>query len=231
MNEYYAELKRFQEKIEYYANEIFKVYGNELQLKLEDYNLLSSEKNVIESSTATGFIIEEFLVSKLEIYSRQHSLPNDYKILRNEGSTTNASYDCWCNLNGNIKALVNVKICKSSNNAVAAINELHYDYVETNPEETKCFLVLKIHYSFDNSKKDNLRKIMIGRIESYFLEEVDFSNGYKQDHRNWSQTFNASSGRLQISDKFRDNWVVAEPEVSYGKTAGFIKEMHTKKEE
>ncbi len=226
MNKYYNELKNFQKKIEFYAKEIFKVYGNELQLKLEDYNLLSSKNNVIESSTATGFIIEEFLVSKLEIYSKEHNLPYEYKILRNVGSTTNASYDCWCILNEKIKALVNVKICKDANNAVAAINELHHDYVETNPNEVKCFMVLKIHYSFANSKKDSQRKIMIGKIESYFLEEVDFSNGHKQDHRNWSQNFNASSGRLKVSDKFRSECVVEESEISYAKTTEFIKIMH-----
>ncbi len=223
MNEYYEELKKFQNKIEFYAKEIFKVYGNELQLKLEDYNLLSNEKNCIESSTSTGFIIEEFIVSKLETYTKSHKLPDEYQILRTEGSTTNSSYDCYSKINLNIKALINVKICKGANNAIASINALYQDYVVKDPKQTKCFMILKIHYQFAKSKKDNQRKIFIKKVESYFLEEVDFSYGHKQDHRNWSQKFNPSSGRLQVSNKDRENLLIAEP--SYNKTFEFINSM------
>lgn len=229
MNTYYDELKRFQTKIEFYTKEIFKVYGNELQLKLEDYNLLSNEKNCIESSTSTGFIIEEFIVSKLETYTKSHKLPDEYQILRTDGSTTTSSYDCYSKINSNIKALINVKICKGANNAVAAINALYNDYVVTNPEQTKCFMILKIHYHFEKSRKDNQRKIFITKVESYFLEEVDFSYGHKQDHRNWSQNFNPNSGRLQVTDKDRRNLVIAEP--SYNKTFDFIDSMVNEKKD
>lgn len=67
---YYRNLKVLQSKVENYAKQIFKAYGNELVLKLEDYNLLEDENNCIESSTAIGFIIEEFLTSKISIYTK-----------------------------------------------------------------------------------------------------------------------------------------------------------------
>lgn len=69
---YYRNLKVLQSKVENYAKQIFKAYGNELVLKLEDYNLLEDENNCIESSTAIGFIIEEFLTSKISIYTKNH---------------------------------------------------------------------------------------------------------------------------------------------------------------
>ncbi|WP_258555699.1 hypothetical protein [Mesomycoplasma hyopneumoniae] len=73
---YYKVLKFFQKQIEDYTKQIFKVYGNELTLKLEDYNLLEDENNSIESSTSIGFIIEEFLTSKLSIYTRLKIINN-----------------------------------------------------------------------------------------------------------------------------------------------------------
>ena len=73
MNNYCEKIKFVKTKIVSYLNEIFKVYGNELLLRLEDYNLLQNKDNCIESSTATGFIMEEFIVSKLETYSQSHN--------------------------------------------------------------------------------------------------------------------------------------------------------------
>ena len=229
MNRYYDELKKFQKKVVRYAESIFKVYGNELLLRLEDYNLLKNKKNVIESSTATGFIIEEFLVSKLETFTKGNRLPGEYEIARHSSSTTTSSYDCWAELNNGIKALINVKVQKATNNAIAAIGELYSDYVKTDRQKEKCFLVLKVHYRFDESMKDGQRKIFIMKVEAFFLEEVDFSNGHKQDHRNWSKEFKVTSGRLQVSDKFRKDNIVAEEEVSYENTVGFIEEMMDEK--
>ena len=39
MSDYLGFIKSFQKKVEKYTQEIFKVYGNELQLKIEDFNL------------------------------------------------------------------------------------------------------------------------------------------------------------------------------------------------
>ncbi|QKG28212.1 hypothetical protein [Mycoplasma sp. 1654_15] len=44
--------------------------------------------------------------------------------------------------------------------------------------------------------------MIISNIYSFFLKEVDFQQGHKQDHRNWSSTFNRNSGRLLISKYF-----------------------------
>ena len=60
----------------------------------------------------------------------------------------------------------------------------------------------------------------------YALEEVDFSIGHKQDHRNWSEQFNPASGRLQITKKFMEQNKVKEDEISYNKTKQFIEKMY-----
>lgn len=66
---YSEKLRYVQSKIEEYIAIILKVYGNELLLCLEDYNLLQNSRNCIESSTAPGFILEEFIISKLAIFT------------------------------------------------------------------------------------------------------------------------------------------------------------------
>ncbi len=227
---YFNNIKDFQEKIETYCKEIFKVYGNELVLRLEELNLLSNKDNCIESSTAVGYLMEEFLVSKLEIYTKDHNLPKEYKITRhNNSSTVKVSYDCSSIIKDGIKALINIKVCKKTNNAVAALNMLYTDYVKTDPSQKKCFLVLKIHYLFDNSKNDGERKIFIKKIESYFLEEIDFSKGHKQDHRNWSQKeYNPNSGRLQISESFLTTHKKEIKDVSYDLTCKEITNLINK---
>lgn len=82
--------------------------------------------------------------------------------------------------------MLNIKVEKlnSHNNAIAALNLLHNDYVQENPEQIKAYLILKINYKFGKSLKDQQRKIIINNIYSFFLEEVDFQQGHKQDHRN-----------------------------------------------
>lgn len=226
MNAYYEKIKFVKSKVVSYLNEIFKVYGNELLLKLEDYNLLQNKYNCIESSTATGFIMEEFIVSKLETYSQSHNNINEIRIERiADHGTQTTSYDCYINYQG-VFFMVNVKVDKVNNNAVSAINILHNDYVVKNPEQEKAFLVLKTKYSFGESPKTKERKILIQGISAYALEEVDFTIGHKQDHRNWSKEFNPASGRLQISKSFREHNALNEDEISYEKTRQFIEKMY-----
>lgn len=229
MNAYYEKIKFVKSKVLTYLNEIFKVYGNELLLRLEDYNLLQSEYNCIESSTAIGFIMEEFIVSKLETYSKSHNNVDDIRIERivNHG-TQKTSYDCYVNYQ-NVFFMINVKVDKGNNNAVSAINILHNDYVCKNPDKEKAFLVLKTNYTFGESKQTKERKILIEGISVYALEEVDFSIGHKQDHRNWSEEFNPASGRLQVSNKFRKLNALSENEISYSKTKQFIENMYNTK--
>lgn len=96
MNNYYENIKFVKEQLKKYLSEIYKVYGNELLLKLEDYNLLSDEDNCIETSTATGFIIEEFITSKLAIYTKNHEEYSDIKVIKlPKMATVVTSYDCF----------------------------------------------------------------------------------------------------------------------------------------
>lgn len=199
---YYKVLKFFQKQIEDYAKQIFKVYGNELTLKLEDYNLLEDENNSIESSTSIGFIIEEFLTSKLSIYTRNHK-DDDVVILKKRDKATRLSYDSYA-ISQNIFFMLNIKVQKmnSNNNGIAAINLLYNDYVLINPDQAKAYLILKINYRLGVSKNDYQRKIIIQNIYSFFLEELDFGQGHQQDHRNWSSAFNPNSGRLLVPKNF-----------------------------
>lgn len=225
-NSYYKELKAFETAICEYSNEIFKVYGGELELRLEDYNLLDNQRNCLESSTAFGYIIEEFLVSKLEIYT-QCKAHKGYKILRTDGSTTTSSYDCFSIIKDNIKALINIKAEKGNNDAIAAINRLHTDYVVASPDQIKCYMILKVLYSIGLSVRDGKRKVHIVGLDSFFLEEIDFSGGHRQDHRNWSaDAFNPNSGRLQASAAFRRGHKIDDDEVSFDNTRSVIKNMH-----
>ena len=227
MNEYYEKLKFVKTKANQYLKEIFKVYGNELLLQLEQYNLLENPHNCIETSTAPGFIMEEFIVSKLETYTAEHDGINDIKILRLSNQTTvNSSYDCYAYYQ-NLFVMINIKIQKdgSANNAVSAINILHRDYVELSPQQEKAFLILKTHYKFGRSAIDSQRKIKIKEIECYCLEEIDFSKGHKQDNRNWSANFNANSGRLQIPANWLAQHRLSDEKISYNTTKNFIDNM------
>lgn len=228
MNPYYEKLKFVKTKVEQYLLEIFNESGNELSLGLEEYNLLNNPNNCIETSTATGFIMEEFIVSKLEAYTRKHDGVNEIKIQRINGqSTIRVSYDCYA-MYDNIFIMINVKVQKkgTANNAVAAINILHNNYVYENPEQEKAYLVLKTFYDFGPSQIDSQRKIKISGIGSYYLEELDFASGHKQDHRNWSANFNANSGRLHVSNAWRNEHLLTEDEISYLNTRNFIDKIY-----
>lgn len=228
MNNYYEKLKFVKKSVEKYLYEIYKVYGNELLLRLEEYNLLENPNNCIETSTATGYIMEEFIVSKLEMYTHNHNGVDEIKIQRTKGWVTACtSYDCFAEYDG-VFVMINVKIQKSraANNAVAAINILHNDYFSAIPKSEKAYLVFKTYYDFGLSQNEQQRKILIKGIDSYYLEEIDFSLGYRQDHRNWSEKFNLKSGRLQISDFWRKQHTLSEDEISYSRTKKFIDDIY-----
>lgn len=226
MKTYYEKIKFVKDKTVSYLKKIFRSYENELTLKLEDCDLLQNKNNCIESSTATGFIMEEFIVSKLEDYSRSFDNVNDIRIERiKDHGTTDTSYDCYAKYQ-DVFFMVNVKIDKGNNNAVSAINALHNDYVLTDEDKEKSFIVLKTKYTFDESKKATGRKIIIKGVSAYALEEIDFSEGHRQDHRNWSQKFKSSSGRLQVSKNFIAHHRLKEDEISYEKTKEFIEKIY-----
>ncbi|MDE6473248.1 MAG: hypothetical protein K2K73_02435 [Ureaplasma sp.] len=154
------------------------------------------QDNCIKSSTAIGFCLEEFIVNKLIDRTKNNILNEEIFIERNNTKgTQNSSYDFYCKYKNEL-FLINLKADKGSNNAIAAINQLYLDYVQNNQNYIKHFLILKLSYKIKESK------IEINDIYSYFLEEVDFSKGYRSDSRNWSKKYNNNSGRLQITKKF-----------------------------
>ncbi|MDO5564179.1 MAG: hypothetical protein Q4F88_03015 [Eubacteriales bacterium] len=230
MNKYYETICEVKKKIKQYLDTIFQVSGDELLLELEHYNLLSNKNNCIETSTAIGFLLEEYVTSKLSIYtSKFKNEPNEVVItkLANDNSTLNSSYDCYAKYK-NILFLINIKVQKntSHNYAVAAINILYNDYVVEDPDQEKAYLILKTHYSFNDSPTDGERKIAINKTECYALEEVDFSEGHMQDHRNWSEEFNPNSGRLQISPKWLETYKLDENKISYSRTKKYLKDIY-----
>jgi len=220
---YSKKLRYVQNKIQEYITTILKVYGNELLLLLEDYNLLQNPHNCIESSTAPGFILEEFIISKLAIFTQNHDGEKEIIIKRNNGSTTASSYDCYVDFK-NTKVLINHKAEKEggTNAGIAAINKLYNDYVLCETKQEKAFLVLKLKYKYIISPKDNQRKFFISNVYSFFLEEIDFSKEHKQDHRNWSKDFKSSSGRLMVDESFRRKHQIEDKKMSYTKTKKFI---------
>lgn len=229
MNEYYEKIKFVKSKVISYLDDIFKTYGNKLLLKLGDYNLLQNDNNCLKSSTAIGYLIEEFIVSKLESYTDFFDNVNDIRIYRiiNRG-TQNSSYDCYADYKG-VFFMINVKSERRDNSAVAAINNLHKEYVSENPEQEKSFIVLKTKYNFEASKTTDDRKILIKENTAYALEEVDFSGGHKQDHRNWGKEYNPASGRLKISESFRKHNSLGEEDISYDRTRQFLDKIYHSK--
>ena len=224
---YFEKLQFVKSKAVEYLKTIYKVYGNELLLKLEDYNLLSNPDNCIKSSTAPGFIMEEFAASKLITFTSGNDGERDIAVKKIVGvSTVGASYDCFTEFGG-VRFLINFKAEKlgGTNSGIAAINKLHNDYVNSDPETVKSFLVLKTVYDYDVSKKDGERKIFVKDVKAFCLEEIDFTGGHKQDHRNWSEEFKKASGRLQVDDKFLREHALAANAISYEKTRGFIERM------
>lgn len=223
MNNFYEASKVFQEAITQYAWSIFKTYGRELVLRLEEYNLLQNKNNCIESSTAIGFVLEEFIVSKLEMFT--HCSDEEYRIDRFSGATTQQCYDCF-SIKDEIKFLVNIKAQKSGaqgNDAIAAISQLHQAYCLDNPRQQKSFIVFKVIYSIADAYEDTAyrrakpRHIHIDDIKTYCIEEVDFSKGHQQDNRNWKSgaTSSRNNGRLKISDAFKRSHKVSEDQISY----------------
>lgn len=70
VNIYYDKLVRFRESLSKQVTKLFASCGNELSLSFGGYNLFQREGNCIESSTAVGYLLEEFMVSNLEDYSK-----------------------------------------------------------------------------------------------------------------------------------------------------------------
>lgn len=217
MNKYVLNAIKYKENIISILSNIFKSY-NKLILSINDYNLLSDDLNCIKSSTAIGFCLEELIVSNLVKFSNG-------LVKKCFNPTQRSSFDFYSNINNEL-FLTNLKVQKkdgnkiSQNDAISAINALYKDYVLDNPNVIKHFFILKITYELKN------QYIYIIDIDGYFLEEIDFSNGYNSDNRNWSKKFNKNSARLMVSNHFRKNHSISINNISYHNTKQFIEKIY-----
>lgn len=229
-NVHYDKMLIFQKCIQEYLKNIFQVYGMELELRLEELNLLDNKRNCLESSTAIGFVLEEFIVSKLEMFTRCFEKGKGFLIKRREGPTAQASYDCY-GTNEDIMIMINIKSSKgdeNNNTAIASINRMVFDYVTTNPLQKKAFMVLKVSYDINLSKNPLTphRKILINGISSFYIDEIDFRTEHRQDHRSWSKNeANPNSGRLQVTESFREKHRLEPDKISYENTCNMLKNL------
>lgn len=218
MNKYVLNAIKYKEDVISIFSNIFCKSNNKLTLSINDYNLLSDSLNCIKSSTAIGFCLEEFIVSNLVKFSNG-------LVKKCFNPTQKSSFDFYSNINNEL-FLTNLKVQKKDgnkigyNNAVSAINALYKDYVLDNPNVIKHFFILKITYELKN------QYIYINDIDGYFLEEIDFSNGYISDNRNWSKEFNKNSGRLMVSNDFRKTHSISINNISYHNTKQFIEKIY-----
>nr|WP_307935113.1 hypothetical protein [Mycoplasmopsis bovis] len=69
MNNYSEVAIELQSKLEEAINNIFEITNNEISINVEDVNILQRDNNSINSSTAIGYILEEYLIKNIKIYS------------------------------------------------------------------------------------------------------------------------------------------------------------------
>ena len=219
------------------ANEIFQGSNNQLVFSLQGANLLKEKNNCIESSTAIGYAVEEYLVSKLVNYSG--NLKNALSIQRSSSATTQDSFDCYFYENG-IKFLVNIKAEKEggANDAIAAIKQLREDYCDS--DEQKSYIVLKAIYKIAdanplNNISDRCIEIIDVESGSYCLEEVNMAGedgDFQQDNRNWKAgSNNFNNGRLKASSSFRKKHKMNEDDISFERTRQILNEIYDYNEE
>lgn len=220
MNAYYLHIQDFKELLVDYVDNLFSAYDHELELTLANYNVLSRKDNNIESSTAIGYILEEFLITKLKSFT-EHKKTRKFLVYPAE--SPHLSYDCYADYEG-IRFLINIKTAKGENNAVAAINKLYQDYCSD--DTLKSFVILKIYYTFVNEGRN--RKIKISDYAPICIEEIDFSEGHQQDHRSWSSIKSQNSGRLQISNAFREIHAMPIEKISFQATKSQISNIFNK---
>ncbi len=198
MTNYQNTAKNIIEQLNKDVKEIFESINNKLVLEFGKENLLELDDNCIEFSTTIGYCLEEFISKKLLSIK-----PDFYK--RDNRSTKKSSYDLYVKQN-NIKILINLKANKKNNNAIAMLGQLYKDYISTNNDSEKLFLVFKTNYRIDDAA------IIIKGVDTFFLEQCDF-NVMTTDNRNWSKDNNNLSGRIQYNTI--TNKLIDISEISY----------------
>ncbi|UUM25712.1 hypothetical protein NQV05_00965 [Mycoplasmopsis agalactiae] len=226
MNSYFGVAIELQSKLEEIINNIFEVTNNEISINVEDVNILQRDNNSINSSTAIGYILEEYLIRKIEQY---FSLPDcNLKILMKQNNKANTSSYDFSLIYKEHLFYINLKANRNVNDAIAAINRLYTDYVEYDGESPLHYLVFKTNYDIGKSTINSQNKIIVKSTYSYFLEQIDFSRGWKQDHRSWSPGGKLNSGRLMVSKNFFNENQIEISKMSYEKTRNYLEEMFNK---
>lgn len=242
MTSYKSRIEDFLQELKDDVSTIFCTYQNDLVIRLEEYNLLQNKYNCLESSTAIGFVLEEFIVAKLAMYTS--SKPGIKHIIRREdAATTDLCYDCISD-NTSTRFLINIKAqkCelvhykrkkepklknKSENSAIGALTQIHFSYCKTDPDQEKSLVVLKILYSIENGNDGDLytrehpRHIHIYSVDAYPIEYYDYSKDHQQDNRKWSNKDGVDSynnGRLKLTDNFKKSNPLPEDQISYETT-------------
>lgn len=170
MNQYYQKIKEFENAIVEMAENIFRTYGKELVLRSEEYNLLQRLDDSIGLSTAIGLYVENFIISKLVIFT--HCQPTfKYVIERADKAANTDSCDCFCECEGS-SFLVKVKSSKgtgSKHTATAAEDTGSY-HIETGTKVVKSLIVLEVTYSVCEKIKEKPMHIAIENISACCLE-------------------------------------------------------------
>jgi len=113
-------------------------------------------------------------------------------------STIASLYDVKFKIDDKIELLVNLKVERSggSNSGICAGNILKKYYSKDN--KPKLYLLVKSEYDIDDKKSE----VVFKGLSSVYLESFLTKEGMlKSDSRNWSDTFNILSGRLQLPSK------------------------------
>ncbi len=185
--EYQKIAELFEKVVVEDVSQIWDKHKDKIDMRLNDVPVCL-EGSAVNSSTAFGFLIEEFLVQQL---------PKD-EYYTSDGSTTTSAYDVKLKDDEKIELLVNLKVEKegSTNSGVCAGNILKNYYDKD--DKPKLYLILKSKYKIDEEKSE----VVFKGIESLYLESFLTKEGLlKSDSRNWSNVFNALSGRIQIPTK------------------------------
>ncbi len=185
--EYQKIAELFEKVVVEDISQIWEKHKERIDMRLNDVPVCL-EGSAVNSSTAFGFLIEEFLVQQL---------PKD-EYYTADGGTTTCAYDVKLKNDEKIELLVNLKVEKegSTNSGVCAGNILKNYYDKDN--KPKLYLILKSKYKIDEKKSE----VVFRGIESLYLESFLTKEGMlKSDSRNWSNVFNALSGRIQIPNK------------------------------
>jgi len=187
--EYQEIAKLFQRLVIKDIQDIWVKHKKKIDMRLNKIPICL-EGSAVNSSTAFGFIIEEFLVQQLS--TKEYDKPKE--------STIASLYDFKFKMDDKIELLVNLKVERAggSNSGICAGNILKNYY--SKDDKPKLYLIVKSGYDINNKKSE----VIFNGLSSVYLESFLIKkNMLKSDSRNWSNTFNILSGRLQLPSKYK----------------------------